>query len=76
MVTSDEWDAQDGPAQSCVFCDARVPADGPEIEVVTDELYLDADFGETVPARRAALCLEHAQRLRERTTPTTEVAFR
>jgi len=72
---TDEYDARDGPAEYCVFCSERVPAEGAEVEVTTAEQYMEVNFGDAVPVRRAGLCFEHARRLRERTESTEEVAF-
>lgn len=72
-MTDPKYDATDGPADLCVFCDEPMPADGAEAEVFLMSGYVETPFGEDTPARRVGLCTKHARMLRDRTSKTTEL---
>ena len=68
--TENEYQAEDGPADLCVFCDHETPGNDAEAEIYLMGDYVSTPLGEDTDGYRVGLCGHHHSLLRERVNRT------
>lgn len=62
-----KFDAIDGPAACCAFCEDEMPGDAAEAEVSLMTDYVDTNLEDEPPGYRVGLCVYHLQLLQRAT---------